>query len=76
MTVDLGVVLRWSEKRCNRAAIHFDVLRGCERVQAPGGIDLGIINGSVTVCLANELANNKQRMCTGTLQSKHREGVY
>jgi hypothetical protein len=45
-------------------------------VQASRGIDLGILDGSVPVCLANGLANNTHRMCTGTLQSKRREGVY
>jgi len=76
MTVDLGIVSHWSEERSMCALIHFDVLWGCERVQALRGIDFGILNSSVPVCLANGLANNTHRMCTGTLQSKRREGVY
>ncbi len=55
--VDPGIVSRWSEERCSYAAIHFDVLWGCEGMQAPRGIDLGILNGSIPVCLANGLAN-------------------
>ena len=74
--MDLGIVSRWSEERCNCAAIYFDVLWGCERVQASRGVDLGILNGSVPMRLANGLANNAHRMYTGTLQSKRREGVY
>jgi hypothetical protein len=76
-TVDLGIVSRWSEERCDCAAIHFDVLWGCERVQASRSIDLGILNGSVPVCLANGLVNNTHRTCsTAIIQLKRREGVY
>ena len=56
MTVDLGIVARWSEEWCSCAAVHFDVLWGCERVQASGGVDLGILNGGVTVRLANRFS--------------------
>ena len=51
MAVDLGVVSRWSEERRNCAGVHFDVLWGCERVQASRGVDLGILDGGVSVCL-------------------------
>src|SRR5712672_1891135 len=76
MTVDLGIVSCWSEERCSCAAIHFDVLRGCERVQASRCIELGIFHCGVPVCLENGSANNTHRLCTGTLQWKRREGVY
>jgi len=68
--VDLGIVLRGSEEWGGSAAVHFDVLWGCERVQAPRGVELGVLDGGIPVRLAeqNSVVLEKNRtgyVCTG-----------
>ena len=54
--VDLGTVARRSDERHRCATVHLDVRWSRKRVQAPRGVYLGILGGSVSVHLANRSA--------------------
>jgi hypothetical protein len=54
--VDLGIVSRRPDKWRRCATVHLDVRWSRKRVQAPGGVYLGILGGGVSVHLVNRSA--------------------